>query len=226
MDEVIDERSEPSFERLSRVKRVTREYARFSRDAAGLGHVVGGLLVFLSVYLVDHVRLGIPGRLLLGAAPFGWVFVKEWLQQHYYQFGGTVSQRRRRWEDAALIVFIGFLTLAIVIIAGILLRGLGHVASWRQVVSSVACVAMLMVLPVVVWRHLRAPYEFVVGVFLFTLASILLSGMPLPAWDNAFYQIGKASAMVVAFVMLCNGLVDHEKFLRLRRRMRLLRDAP
>jgi hypothetical protein len=226
MDEAIDAQSQPSFERLSRLKDVTREYARFSRDAVGLGHVLGGLLVFLSVYLVEHVRLGIPGRLLLGVGPFCWVFAKEWLQQHYYQFEGTVSQRRKRWEDVVLLVFTGLLMLANTIVAGMLLRGLAHAASWRQVVSSVVCIAMLMALPVVVWRHLRAPYEFVVGVFLFTLSTILLSGVPLPARDNAFYQIGEGSAVLVAFVMLCTGLVDHEKFVRLRRKMRLLRETP
>ncbi len=93
MTDIVNGSPEVSPKKLSELEKVTRQYAKFSKNAVGLGHVFGGGLLFLSVYLVSHIQLGTFGRLLLGAAPFGWVFGKEWLREHYYQSSGRVTQR-------------------------------------------------------------------------------------------------------------------------------------
>ena len=67
----------------------------------GLGHVLGGGLVFLSAYLLQrHVHLGVFGRLLLGVGPFAGILGKEWLREHYYQFSGKVQQPARPWRTS------------------------------------------------------------------------------------------------------------------------------
>ena len=70
MNDLVTNFSGPTPKDLKEVADLTRKYARFSKDAVGLGHVIGGGLLFLSVYLLEHIRLGIFGRFLLGTAPF------------------------------------------------------------------------------------------------------------------------------------------------------------
>lgn len=63
MTETISKDFQRSLQGLSELERVARAYAKFSRDAVGLGHVLGGGLLFLSVYLLHHIRVGMFGRL-------------------------------------------------------------------------------------------------------------------------------------------------------------------
>jgi hypothetical protein len=81
-------------------------------------------------------------------------------------------------------------------------------------------------MPFIVWRYLRSPYEFVVGVALFGLSAILLNGSPLAGAPRAALVRGFAVvAEVVALVMVLVGLVEHFEFLQLRRRIRALKEG-
>jgi hypothetical protein len=110
---------------------------------------------------------------------------------------------------------------------GFVIRGLLQDFSWRLALSSLVYVALLLAMPFVVWRYLRAPYEFVVGVFLFTLSAILLSGTSLPPAHGraAIVYLLAACAQVVALVMVPVGFVEHLEFLKLRRKIHALKEA-
>lgn len=226
MGNPIGDRSQPSLKELSELEQLTRGYGKFSRDAVGLGHVLGGGLVFLSAYLLGrHTHLGVLGRLLLGAAPYVWILGKEWLRRDYYQFTGRVQQRSRVWEDVVLAILTGVTGLFSLAAIGFVIYGLVRDVSWRLAASSLAYVALLVPMPYVVWRYLRAPYEFVVGIFLLTLSAILLSGTPLVASGRAgIVYVLAVPAGVVALVMVLVGFVEHMEFLKLRRKMRLLKE--
>jgi hypothetical protein len=226
MTDTISEDFQPSLKELSELEKLTRQYARFSKSAVGLGHVLGGGLLFLSVYLLHHIQLGIFGRLLLGAAPFAWIFGKEWLREHYYQFSGRVTQRRRVWEGPLQGLLTGVMAVISLAATGFVVYGLVHNFSWWLVPSTLVYVALLLAMPFIVWRYLRAPYEFVVGVALFALSAILLSGSPLAGAPRAALVRGfMVLAEVVALVMVLVGLVEHIEFLILRRKMRALKEA-
>ena len=79
--------------------------------------------------------------------------------------------------------------------ASFVIYGLMQGFTWGRALTGLAYIALLMPMPFMVWRYLRAPYEFVVGVFLFTLAAILLSCTPLGTWGRA--------GVVYLFSLLC-----------------------
>jgi hypothetical protein len=226
MNDAVGEHFQPSLEELGELKNLTREYGKFSRDAVGLGHVLGGGLVFLSAYLLEHIYLRVWGRLLLGAAPFAWIFCKEWLREHYYQFSGRVTQRRKVWESALQALLAGVMAFISLTATGFVIYSVLRSFSWWLVPSNLVYVALLLAMPFIVWRYLRAPYEFVTGVALFALSAILLSGSPLAGTPRAALVCGfMVVAEVVALVMVLVGLVEHMEFLKLRRKMRALKEA-
>jgi hypothetical protein len=228
MGDAIGKHFQPSLKDLSELEKLTRAYGKFSRDSMGLGHVLGGGLVFMSAYLLDHhIHLGVFGRLLLGLGPFIWILGKEWLREHYYQFSGRVQQRRRGWEDIVLALLTGITGLFSLTASGFVIHGLLQDFSWRMALSGLAFVVLLLPLPFIVWRYLRAPYEFVVGVFLFMLSAILLSGTSLPpAHGRAeIVYLFADLALVVALVMVLVGFVEHMEFLKLRRKIHALKEA-
>ena len=226
MNDAVGNHFEPSPKGLKDLKNLTRQYGRFSKNAVGLGHVLGGGLLFLSVYLVCHIQLGVLGRLLLGAAPFGWIFAKEWLRKNYYQFSGQVIQRRRAWEDPLQALLTGVMALVGLAATGFVIYSLLESFSWGLLLGSLIYVALLLAIPFIVWRYLRAPYEFIVGVALFLFSAILLSGSPLAGTPRAVLVRGFMElAEIVALVMVPVGLVEHVEFLKLRRKIRGLKEA-
>jgi hypothetical protein len=227
MSRPIEERYQSAMKGLSELGSLTREYGRFSRDAVGLGHVLGGGLVFLSAYILERrIHFGLLGRLLLGAAPFGWVIGKEWLRQNYYQFTGRVIQPRRRGESLVLLILTSMVALINLIVTGFVIYSLLGSFSWWLALSSLVYIAMLLAMPLVVWRYLRAPYEFVVGIFLFTLSAILLSGSPLAVSGRVVIAyLLTLPAEVVALAMILVGFVEHMEFLKLRRKLRPQKEA-
>jgi hypothetical protein len=204
-----------SSEELAEVEKLTREYARFSRDAAGLGHVIGGVLVFLTVFLLARGPVPTWGGILLGTAPFAWIIGKEWLHRRYYQFSGRVTQPERRGHDLLLGVLAGL--FAVMIVAIFLVQKPMYPFSWNLALSSTVCIAILLAMPFVVWRWLRAPYEFVPGIFLLALSAFLLSGnMQIAVRAAGAFGI---VAEIVAVVMILAGYAEHMKFLKLRRKL-------
>jgi hypothetical protein len=191
-----------------------------------LGHVIGGGLLFLSAYLVDHNQPGKFGRLLLGVAPFGWIYCKEWLREHYYQFCGKVEQRKKVWENPLQVLLTGITASISLAASGFAIYILLKNFSWELLLGSLVYVAVLLAIPFIVWRYLRAPYEFIVGVALFLFSAILLGGTLLPGardvfvWGFLFVRYFMALAEIVALVMIPVGLVQHLEFLKLRRKMR------
>ncbi len=226
MSNAIDQNRQPSLKGLSDLEKLTRAYARFSQDAVGLGHVFGGGLVFLSAYLLHHIHLGVLGRLLLGLAPFVWVFGKEWLRDHYYQFSGRVTPARKTWQNVLQAILTGVIALICLTAAAFSIYGLWRNFSWWLGLSTFVYVALLLAMPFIVWRYLRAPYEFVVGIALFALAAVLLSGSSLAETPRTGIVLGfLVISEIVALVMVLVGFVEHMEFLKLRRKIRALKEA-
>ncbi|HEV2196656.1 MAG TPA: hypothetical protein VGR55_13815 [Candidatus Acidoferrum sp.] len=219
MNDTLSAECHPSEENLATLQKLTREYAKFSRDFAGLGHVLGGSLVFLLVYLLRRDSLSTWLGFLLGTTPLLWIIFKEWLHKSYYQFSGRVTQPARRWHDWAVGILSGLFAAAIV--ATLLAYRLNEHWTWKLGLNTVVCVVLLVGMPVIAWRYLRAPYEFVTGNFLLALSTFLLSGNPQIA--TRFARALGFVAVVVALVMVLAGYAEHMKFLKLRRNMKALK---
>jgi hypothetical protein len=130
------------------------------------------------------------------------------------------------WENVLLAMLTGATALSVMMAACFVIYGLMQGFTWGRALISLAYVALLLPMPFMVWRYLRAPYEFVVGVSLLTLAAILLSGTPLAAHGTAgIAYLFVFGALPVALVMVLVGFVEHMEFLKLRRKIRVLKEA-
>lgn len=215
MNDNLSAECHPSEEHLRTLRKLTREYAKFSRDSAGLGHVLGGSLVFLLVYLLSRDSLSSWVGFLLGTTPLLWIIFKEWLHKNYYQSGGLVTQRARRWHDSAVAILAALFATAIV--ATLLAYRLNEHWTLTLGLNTGVCVALLAGMPLIAWRYLRAPYEFVTGIFLLVLSAFLLSGNLQIA--TRFARALGIVAVLVAIVMVLAGYAEHMRFLKLRRNM-------
>lgn len=116
--------------------------------------MLGDGLVFLSAYLVErHVHFGISSRLLLGVGPFAGILGKERLRENYYQFSGKVQQPASPRKDVILAVLTGVTALFSLTAAGFVVYGLWQHFSWGPALSGLVYIALLLPLPVMVWRY-------------------------------------------------------------------------
>ncbi len=219
MGDTLSAEFHPSGEKLATLQKLTREYAKFSRDSRGLGHVFGGLLVFVLVYLLHRDSLSVWVGFLLGTTPLIWIMFKEWLHSSYYQFSGRVTQPARRWHDWIVGILATLVVAATV--TTLLAYRLSQHLTWKLGLNTAVCVVLLIGIAPLAWRYLKAPYEFVTGVFLLVLSAFLLSGNLQIA--THFAGALRLVAVLVAIVMIPVGFREHMRFLKLRTNIQALK---
>lgn len=199
--------------RTERLARLTRGYARYSKSAGGLASVLGGGLALVA-YVMGALAPpeGLWGRLALASAPFVWIGVKEALRRRYYQPLGRVEEPKtdyeRRWHPG-LTLFTAAVSLAIVV-----------VVAWESIVRGgglppagmLGYLAIIALMPVLVWYFMRTPVEFIVGVFLVCHAALMLGGNSYALWEQP-------QAPIAAVVLVGLGIKQHLEFRRLRREL-------
>ena len=80
-------------QQLEQLQTLTREYAKFSRSAAGWGSIIGGALgLALYAIITQFPNLPTWARVLCGFAPILWLTSKQLLQRRYYQRLGQVLE--------------------------------------------------------------------------------------------------------------------------------------
>lgn len=189
---------------------LTRGYARFSHSAAGLGNVIGGGLALVA-YLVGALFPpdGMWGSLALASTPFLWIAMKEGLRHRYYQSLGHVRERQAADErrlHLGLTVFTAIVSAGVV--ATVATRritggdGMPSAGDWGYLV-------LVFAMPWLVWRFMRTPLEFVVGVFLVSQAALALAGSHYALWQQP-------QAPIVAVILMGLGWRQHREFLRIR----------
>jgi hypothetical protein len=179
-----------------------------------VGSILGGLLALVAYFVGALVTLDGWTRALLVSLPIVWLVVREVLRRRFYQRYGRVVEvtlaRDRRWH----LVLTGFTAL---VSAGVLVWALWHLASggvaqgtggW----ASALYLAFVAVLPVLVWRYLWTPMEFIVGVFLIAQAAVVAAG--------GHYALGQQlQAPAAAVVLIALGAKQHREFRELERRI-------
>ncbi|HEY0026153.1 MAG TPA: hypothetical protein VGB24_24900 [Longimicrobium sp.] len=187
-------------DRLAELESITREYARFSRSAGGLGSVLGGLLCLGSYAAGGLLGPSGPVRAALIAIPFVWIVCKELMRRHYYQhLGAAAEPETRRERRGRVVTTAGTALISIVVAAGVLARG-------DRVMDAAGYLAVVAAMPVVAWLWLRAPLEFVTGIFLMCQAALAFNGTPYPLLSVAIVFPFAAVALIVA------GVRDHLRF--------------
>ena len=78
---------------LEHLQTLTREYAKFSKSAAGWGSIIGGALgLALYAIITQFPNLPTWARVLCGFVPILWITAKQLLQRRYYQRLGQVLE--------------------------------------------------------------------------------------------------------------------------------------
>ncbi len=214
----------PSTDRLEQLQTLTREYAKFSRSAAGIGNVIGGALGLIAYFVGAFIGLDTWTRVLLASFPILWIIAKELLRARYYQRHGRVlepiSRNERRWH-MFLTGFVGLVSLGVTV-----LIAYDALTAWdpiyvsvhgeRPTLALIGYVAFIWALPVIVWFYLHTVEEFIVGVFLIAQAAVVIAG--------GHYAFGQQiQAPVMAFVMLAVGVVQHRRYRQLETQLEALK---
>src|SRR5690606_32412100 len=193
----------PNPERLGTL---TRRYARYSRTAGGLGSVLGGVLVLVT-YFVGALALpkSVEGRLALASAPLIWIAGKELLRTRFYQQLGRVQESmtpsERRWH-LGFTLFTAIVSVAV--IAFLLVSARDDLARLATP-GRLGYLAFVAAMPLLAWRFMRTPLEFIIGIFLVAQAAVVLAG--------GHYALGEQpQAPIVAVVLIVVGIRQHMEF--------------
>jgi hypothetical protein len=190
---------------LDRRRALTAEYSRYSRNAGGLGSLVGGALCAIAFLLDRMTTLPNAARFALAATPLVWIAVKEWLRRRLYQRFGVVEEAWTPEERRMHHRRTGVLAVA----SGLLVAVAFYYARFAQVIGFVA---MIIAMPIFSARFLRSREEFRVGVLLFCQAAFMLSGGRLGYAFLVAAVVFSASAIAV-------GLRQHRAFRRIAREL-------
>jgi hypothetical protein len=194
-------------DRLAELESVTREYARFSRSAGGLGSVLGGLLCLASYAAGGLLGTSGPVRVALIATPLVWIVCKELIRRHYYQhLGAAAEQENRRERNGRVMTTAVTALISIVVAIPVLTRE-------ERVMNAAGYLAVVAAMPVVAWLWLRTPLEFVTGTFLMCQAAVAFNGTAYPLLSVAIVFPFAAAGLIVA------GVRDHLRFRRVTERI-------
>ena len=198
---------------VDELRDLTRQYARFHRNAAGLGNVIGGALA-LGSYLAGALLTLAPWhRVVFALVPLAWILAKEGLRRRFYQRYGQVrplpdpTEQRWHWFRTG---FVALTSLGVVGFVAWRVLTVGIPGPALPVVTYVLFVAAM---PLLVWHTMRTVEEFVVGVFLVCQAAVVSAG--------GHYAFGVATAWVplVAIGAVLAGIDQHRRFVRLAHRL-------
>jgi len=215
----MDQQRPPAPEALDDLQRrrtLTAAYSRYSRNAGGLGSVIGGGLCLIAFLLNAWVPLGPVARLVLASTPIVWILAKELLRGRLYQQFGVVEEAwtaRSRQLHLLLNGFVAVIAAGIVgfVIVGFVLRR----GPFPPSLPAIGYLAFMIAMPFLSFRYFHGTEEFTVGIFLICQAAIVLGG---GHYDSFFLAIAVAFSIPAIMV----GLHQHHQFRRIARQLRSL----
>jgi len=198
----------------SRFQAMTREYSRYSRSAGGLSAIAGGAACLVSFLAGALLPATFELRALLIAVPVLWLAAKQWLAHRYYQRFGQVEEQITATERNFQRLFIAFTALISALIVGFVLTRMAPMGRLPWDLRAIGYLMVVVLLPLIVWRWLRTPLEFIVGVFLLCQAAVAFTGQT--------YAFGPTTVVfpLAAIALVVVGWRDHQRFLRLQAEMR------
>jgi len=214
---------------LEQLQRLTREYARYARDCAGLGTALGGLFLLLVVaadllgrgwrltWIGAFAPLPLARALPLVALPFLWLTLRHLLRRAWYQRHGAVEPE----EPAVRLPKAKRVTLAIVLPlvgAACLAALFSHPGPARGLRAGIT-VLLLAALPIAQRGLLHARLERMLGALLFVGPAIIVSGIQMAVEDSLL------AMLAVGLAALVLGLREHLAYRHLERRLAALRSV-
>jgi len=199
-------------EQLASYAEITREYARFSRSAAGLGNVIGGVLALLSWAVWSYVPDSILRRGVLIVLPVLWIAIKKWLRRRYYQRYGQVTSRGDRrgkfWKVGltALLALVSWGVVAAFIILG--LRGPHH-----QPLVPARLLVDISLVPIAAWFFFDNWVELILGV---GMVGTAVSGV----YGEAPHGHEGGLLFLLVLALIWAGVREHRLYLSLEQKLK------
>lgn len=196
-------------------------YASFSQSRNGLGKVLGGIVGIVVILAGTLLGGGVVTGVLTVGATLLWLIGKEVIRARLYRPYGAAAEQWAGEDRSIHVLITGFVTLVSVsIIVLVLTRGnLDSAEDWIYLFFVAA-------MPLITWRFLRTPLEFIVGVFLLAACAVHGAGSAyslLPNGDISPGELGKIAAtwspFIGAFVLILLGIREHRDFQELRHKM-------
>jgi hypothetical protein len=207
--------------KLEQLQAITREYAKFSRSATGLGGVIGGM-IGLAIFLIGAFsNPPLWARALMVLALPIWFVLKAWLRNHYYQRHGTaletldkLSTNVERFVQGGIG---GIAAVMLIICAFLVITNPEKVAS-LPILNKIALLAAPLA-GLLLWRQINTVLEFLVVMNLMVQTVMLASGSNW-TWGNQITMLFYSGLLIVI------GLVEHFRFRKLETQLQNLRGQP
>jgi len=202
--------------KTEQIQSITRGYARFSRNAAGLGNVLGGLLVLAGFLAPAIPGFSTPGRTAVAMFPLVWLVCRELLRRHYYQRFGKVTEPQTDKAKRGRILMVAFLSLISVgIIVAVVMAALRGKQLDLRMVPYLLFVAAV---PVAYWFFMWSSEDTCNGIMLLCLAAVLSAGGSYLKWEFVWIPF-------LGLVSVAVGLKQHMQFRELETQIRLAKAA-
>ena len=207
-------------EKLEQLQTLTREYAKYSRSATGLGSVIGGIFG-LAIFLIGAFSdPPLWARALLVLALPIWFVLKALLRNHYYQRHGTaletldkLSSNVERFVQGGIG---GIAAVMLIVCAFLVITNPEKIAS-LPLLNKIALIAAPLA-GLLLCRQINTVLEFLVVMNLMVQTVILASGTN---WrDN------QATMLFYSGLLIAIGLVEHLRFRKLEAQLQHLRVQP
>ena len=207
-------------EKLEQLQTLTREYAKYSRSATGLGSVIGGIFG-LAIFLIGAFSdPPLWARALLVLALPIWFVLKALLRNHYYQRHGTaletldkLSSNVERFVQGGIG---GIAAVMLIVCAFLVITNPEKIAS-LPLLNKIALIAAPLA-GLLLCRQINTILEFLVVINLMVQTVILASGTN---WrDN------QATMLFYSGLLIAIGLVEHLRFRKLEAQLQHLRVQP
>ena len=205
---------------LEQLQTLTREYAKFSRSAAGWGIIIGGALgLALYAIISTQSNLSVWARVLCGLAPILWLTSKQLLQRRYYQRLGQVFETDPNPKWLTQVIQGGLLAILVCII------GIIVVASFirPERILSVPAAQMIMLVIVCAYglyatRQISNIAEMLVALHLYLNTFFVLLG--LSKVPDSLWALPLCSGVLVVM-----GIYEHLQYKVIERQLKKFRNA-
>ncbi len=187
------------------------EYARYSQSYNGLGKTLGGLAGLIVLLAGTFLGGGVLTVMLTFGLTALWLVGKEVLRARFYQILGAAQEiwdrEYKRWH-LFLTCFTGLISLGIFIV--FIANGrITEAAFWPYLF-------FVALLPLVTWRFLRTPLEFIVGVS-------LLAACAVHSMGGAYHlrEIYTWPWLIGSLALIPLGISEHRRFLEISQQLQM-----
>jgi hypothetical protein len=204
--------------KLEQLQTLTREYAKFSRSASGLGSVIGGVFG-LTIFLIGaFTNPPLWARALMVLTIPTWFVLKAWLRNHYYQRHGTALETLDKTStnvERFVQGGIGGIAAVMLIICAFLVISNPEKIANLPTLNKIALIAAPLA-GLLLCRQINTILEFLVVMNLLVQTVMLASGSNW-AWGN------QTTILLYSGLLIVVGLMEHLRFQKLETQLQHLR---